>query len=962
LFRLNGLTQRLEFLSEKDGLPHQSITDLAIDREGSLWLGTYRAGLCRLRDASFENFTMRNGLSALVINTVCELDNFRIMVGTGSGDLHIINDNNVIDFPIKTELTNSRIKHVNQTSWGDILVSTYSGLLTIKPSGEEILLDDKSGLPDNQTRVTLEDNDGNIWIGTRSGGAVKYNPITKEIEILNQDNGLSSDFIMAIEQDKAKKIYFGLNSAGLDILFPNGEVENYGIDELGTNLVFNIHLDKEGNAWIATNAGMTLLKPDGETYRFTTENGLTSEVVFDILEDDLENLWFTSSEGVFTAPKQSFLLIAEGKESYLSVRNYGKEDGMVEKETTGATQSLVGSGGKLFFPTLGGLSVFDPNYKIEALPQAPVYINQVLADGQTIDLESKEIKLSSDLKRVSFNYTVLNLTTPHKIKFQYKLKDYEDWVNAHGERQAVYTNISSGWHEFQVRASDSNGNFDKGQSDTIRFYRSPKFYETYFFYISVFLITAGFAFLFYRIRIKTIQKRNKELEALIDKRTYQIQKQKDKLELAYNDIRTVSSIGQEVTSVLDVDVLINTVYENVKTLMQTDIFGIAIYSKSDKQLEFRNLIRNGEILPSYIEQLKDGLYLSVKCFNSNEPIFINNTKEEYPEFDIYLNTLNRNEEEDSKSAIFVPLVIDKKPVGVLTVQSLNLDSYKNQHLTILEALASYISVALENSRIYAEITNKNHQITNSIRYAETIQQAVLPSIEKMNEALHEYFIIYKPKDIVSGDFYWFTHLGDKIFIAAVDCTGHGVPGAFMSMIGSSLLNEIVNLERITNPSEILKRLDIDIQIALKQEKTGNSDGMDVALCVLEPAEDFCAKITFSGAKRPLYYVQDGILEEVKGVNKAIGGKHKRPDRMFKSEEIILKPGSIFYLSTDGLVDQNSSTDSVGKRYGTTRLKELIEKSNSSDMESQKAIFEKSIEGYQGDKPQRDDITIIGVRV
>lgn len=119
------------------------------------------------------------------------------------------------------------------------------------------------------------------------------------------------------------------------------------------------------------------------------------------------------------------------------------------------------------------------------------------------------------------------------------------------------------------------------------------------------------------------------------------------------------------------------------------------------------------------------------------------------------------------------------------------------------------------------------------------------------------------------------------------------PGAFMSMIGSSLLNEIVNVERITEPSEILKRLDIDIQIALKQEKTGNSDGMDVALCMLEPAANFSTKITFSGAKRPLYYVQDGILEEIKGVNKAIGGKHKRPERKFQSEEIILKDRKYF---------------------------------------------------------------------
>ncbi len=120
------------------------------------------------------------------------------------------------------------------------------------------------------------------------------------------------------------------------------------------------------------------------------------------------------------------------------------------------------------------------------------------------------------------------------------------------------------------------------------------------------------------------------------------------------------------------DILINTVYGNVQTLMQADIFGIAIYSAEEQHLEFRNLIRNQKVLPSHIERLEDDFYLSVKCFNLNEPIFINNTREDYPEFDTYLAHSIEMKKNDSKSAIFVPLVIDQKPIGVMTVQSLRL--------------------------------------------------------------------------------------------------------------------------------------------------------------------------------------------------------------------------------------------------------------------------------------------------
>lgn len=959
VFRLNGQSKDLEFISDKDGLPHRNIIDINTDREGSIWMASYRAGLCRLKDARFENFSIKNGLSAKTISSVAELQSKSILVATGAGKLHLIEDNQVKDVRIKTFLSNNRIKHLNQDSKGNVLVSTYSGLLMLKPNGQEKLYDIKAGLSDNQARVSFEDSKGNIWIGTRAGGVTHLNTDTEEITVFDRSKQLSSNFIMAIEEDKEGNMLFGLNDAGVDIMKPDGTIKNYNIEHFGSNLIFNFHVDHDNNIWVATNAGISLIKPEGSVTRFTTSEGMYSEIIFDILEDQHHTLWFTSSAGVFSIPKQQFFNIESGQRKKLEYKQYGPEDGMLEKECTGATQSEIGTDGKMYFPTLGGLSIFDPTYAIAAIPEPPVYVNDLVVDGQPINLYQNQIELGSDVKRLTFGFTGLNLTSPHQLSFQYQLEGYEgDWVDAGNERQAVYTQISPGKHTFKVRVSHKNGIWNQTIA-RLSFTRTPHFTETFFFYVLILLGFLAIAYVIYLWRVKRISARNRELENIVAQRTEQITKQHDKLELAYNDIRTVSTIGQEVTSTLDIDQLIHIVYENVKTLMKADIFGIALLNKQKKHLEFRNLIRVNEISESHIERLSDKFYLSVQCLENKTPILINSAEKEYPELATYLQAVKRTKEEDSQSAIYVPLSIEGEAVGVLTVQSFTEDAYRQQHLTILQALASYISVALDNSRIYEEIKLKNHQITNSIRYAETIQQAVLPAIGKMNEALHEYFIIYRPKDIVSGDFYWFSHQGDRIYIAVVDCTGHGVPGAFMSMIGSSLLDEIVNVEKVEDPAVILQQLHRSIRTALKQEESGNDDGMDVALCLLEPSDDFKTKVTFSGAKRPLYYSNKGALHEVKGVNKSIGGIKTNTKKSFKNQEFILQSGDTLYLTSDGLVDQNGPD---GSRFGTNKFLELLQNAIPLDLDGQQTMILRALENHQKFFDQRDDITVIGVRV
>ncbi|MCF6183653.1 MAG: YfiR/HmsC family protein [Bacteroidales bacterium] len=264
-----------------------------------------------------------------------------------------------------------------------------------------------------------------------------------------------------------------------------------------------------------------------------------------------------------------------------------------------------------------------------------------------------------------------------------------------------------------------------------------------------------------------------------------------------------------------------------------------------------------------------------------------------------------------------------------------------------------------------QIEIQNEQITSSINYAKTIQQAILPLAEDL-EKYFESFLIFKPRDVVSGDFYWFYEKAgkdgkpDKIFIATVDCTGHGVPGAFMSMIGSRLLSEIVSEQNVTGPKDILTILDKKVKTALRQETTDNNDGMDMAVCVIEK-EDTSYHITYSGAKSDLYYYshKSDDITILSSERRSIGGtKQKRGNIEFTNKDFYLFENDIMWLSTDGIIDQNNADR---KRFGTPKFIETLKEAKDLGLKEQKRLFLNKLDEHQGLEKQRDDITIWGIK-
>lgn len=258
-------------------------------------------------------------------------------------------------------------------------------------------------------------------------------------------------------------------------------------------------------------------------------------------------------------------------------------------------------------------------------------------------------------------------------------------------------------------------------------------------------------------------------------------------------------------------------------------------------------------------------------------------------------------------------------------------------------------------KIELEIRDKN--ITDSLVYAQRIQEALLPSEAYFRKHFEDSFIFFKPKDIVSGDFYWIGEKADKVFIVAADCTGHGVPGALMSMIGLEIIDKTINVDNIEIPSQILAILNKGLEKTFSREKNIGTiirDGMDIGLCVIDKKRK---KAIFTGAFFPLYLIRNNSLIEIKGDKIIIG---MNPEgRPYTDQEFDLMDGDILYIFSDGYVDQFGGSEN--KKFMYRRFRYLLLNIHNFPMNDQKAILDENIKTWMGRNVQVDDVMVIGFR-
>ena len=248
-------------------------------------------------------------------------------------------------------------------------------------------------------------------------------------------------------------------------------------------------------------------------------------------------------------------------------------------------------------------------------------------------------------------------------------------------------------------------------------------------------------------------------------------------------------------------------------------------------------------------------------------------------------------------------------------------------------------------------------LEESLEYASSIQSALLPDLRYLYKLFPQSFVLFKPRDIVSGDFFWYARKGSRVAITAADCTGHGVPGAFMSMLGISFLNEIVS-KSIPRANTILNRLRENVMKALHQtgELSENKDGMDISLCVIDLNE---MELDFSGAFNPLYLIRNGVLIETRGDKMPIG-INAVVEKSFSNHTIKLEEGDLIYLFSDGYPDQFGGPHD--KKFKYSALKDLLVRIHRKPMEKQKKELERSFIRWKADSEQVDDVLLIGIKI
>jgi len=272
------------------------------------------------------------------------------------------------------------------------------------------------------------------------------------------------------------------------------------------------------------------------------------------------------------------------------------------------------------------------------------------------------------------------------------------------------------------------------------------------------------------------------------------------------------------------------------------------------------------------------------------------------------------------------------------------------HSELLARVSTHI--ALKNAR--EEIKQKNKFILDSLHYAKLIQKALLPT-ERLRKIFPENFIVYLPKDIVSGDFYWINKHSDKIVLVAADCTGHGIPGAFMSVLGIALLNEIILSTNTFDASDILDILRSKIKVLLGQNKNELEDGMDMSLCLFDMNS---MQIQYSGAQSVIFLIRDGVFHEYKGDRQPVGAFLK--ERQFSSQTIEIKENDKIYLASDGIRDQFGGP--TEKKLSSKSFKDLIFNIHNEKMITQGKKIEEFIKTWKGDFEQIDDIMVIGIQI
>ncbi len=870
------------------------------DSSGQYWIGFYGAGL-----AQYDNFGHQ----------------FKFFKSSGKGGFK-----------------GRKVEDIYQDSEGNMWFATDRGLATYavgKRLPGEISFtfyqsneDDPLSIADNNVLCVYEDEANSLWFGTQLGASVYHRTLGKFNHVKSgESNGLSlmSKKVYAFTEDQSGNIWVGSDGGGISRLsFENETIDHFLKEDTRTNnTIIAATTSKDGIVWFGSyGAGLNGYDPKTGTFLdpISKDSGLPSSTILSLESDSKHNLYIGTFKGLIYYDRQQDTLINLNDQSFAdhNARQLALPSKRIQTLKIVSKVLWVGTDKGLFSMNLANnqLYLYDE--------QAGLSNNEVY--GIAEDLNGQIwVGTKNGLNKINPNdHSIQTFTSKDGLQSNFIYGVLVDSDNA------LWLSTNNGITKF-------NPNLWQGKRYYVRHYNAIDGLQADEFNQGAYFKSASGELFFGGVNgFNHFMPQN-----IVD-----------------NDHQ--ARIGLKSFKISNKDIDLNSMLneDNVLELSYRDNFLEFEFSAHDFVLPEKNLYQfkmegldehwstpSSRNHVSY-KDLKSGEYTLLVKVANNDGVW----SEHIYKLKIYIKP------PFWETTWFYALCVLFVLLSIFLFVRLRMRKIKREKRILEEKVDERTRELAAKTE---ELAEKNKDITDSIEYAKKIQTAILPDEQYLYENLPDMFVLYIPKDIVSGDFYWFGVKNGLKIITAVDCTGHGVPGAFMSMIGSNLLNQIVLEKGITEAGEILENLNRGVQNSLKQGTSAQetNDGMDISLCVID---DTKLKLQWAGAYNPLYHIRNGELTKFKANKYPIGGAHMTLERSYETHELDLEKGDTVYMFSDGFVDQFGGEK--GKKFMGKRFQKLLLDNCNKPMSDQKVILDKTLKDWMRHYEQIDDVCVIGVRI